>query len=130
MLMPSTVRISFKCGFEYILRHVIKCLFLHTCVEYFWALVMLFIKTKWFYVWAGWENVYGFDMTCIRNVAMKEPLVDIVDSKQVVSNACLIKVSHLNTLQKSCTVCACFSAHVCWMRSSSEIHREYSSISM
>uniref|UniRef100_A0A672PZA6 type I protein arginine methyltransferase n=1 Tax=Sinocyclocheilus grahami TaxID=75366 RepID=A0A672PZA6_SINGR len=38
-----------------------------------------------------WENVYGFDMTCIRNVAMKEPLVDIVDSKQVVSNACLIK---------------------------------------
>ncbi|KAI2653428.1 Protein arginine N-methyltransferase 8-B [Labeo rohita] len=39
-----------------------------------------------------WENVYGFDMTCIRNVAMKEPLVDIVDSKQVVSNACLIKI--------------------------------------
>lgn len=40
----------------------------------------------------GWENVYGFDMTCIRDVAMKEPLVDIVDPKQVVTNACLIKV--------------------------------------
>ncbi|EHH20395.1 Protein arginine N-methyltransferase 8 [Macaca mulatta] len=39
-----------------------------------------------------WENVYGFDMTCIRDVAMKEPLVDIVDPKQVVTNACLIKV--------------------------------------
>uniref|UniRef100_A0A4W3J634 type I protein arginine methyltransferase n=1 Tax=Callorhinchus milii TaxID=7868 RepID=A0A4W3J634_CALMI len=38
-----------------------------------------------------WENVYGFDMTCIRNVAMKEPLVDIVDPKQVVTNACLVK---------------------------------------
>ncbi|XP_044917209.1 protein arginine N-methyltransferase 8 isoform X8 [Felis catus] len=38
-----------------------------------------------------WENVYGFDMTCIRDVAMKEPLVDIVDPKQVVTNACLIK---------------------------------------
>ncbi|CAL8263042.1 unnamed protein product [Merluccius merluccius] len=38
-----------------------------------------------------WENVYGFDMTCIRNVAMKEPLVDIVDSKQVVTNSCLVK---------------------------------------
>ncbi|XP_038636866.1 protein arginine N-methyltransferase 8-B isoform X2 [Scyliorhinus canicula] len=38
-----------------------------------------------------WENVYGFDMTCIRNVAIKEPLVDIVDPKQVVTNACLIK---------------------------------------
>lgn len=41
----------------------------------------------------GWENVYGFDMTCIRNVAMKEPLVDVVDSKQVVTNSCLVKVS-------------------------------------
>ncbi|XP_044535026.1 protein arginine N-methyltransferase 8 [Gracilinanus agilis] len=39
-----------------------------------------------------WENVYGFDMTCIRDVAMREPLVDIVDPKQVVTNACLIKV--------------------------------------
>ena len=40
----------------------------------------------------GWENVYGFDMTCIRDVAMKEPLVAIVDPKDVVTNACLIKV--------------------------------------
>ena len=40
----------------------------------------------------GWENVYGFDMTCIRNVAMKEPLVDIVDPKQMVTNSFLIKV--------------------------------------
>lgn len=41
----------------------------------------------------GWENVYGFDMSCIRNVAIKEPLVDVVDPKQVVTNACLLKVS-------------------------------------
>lgn len=40
----------------------------------------------------GWENVYGFDMSCIRNVAIKEPLVDVVDPKQVVTNACLLKV--------------------------------------
>lgn len=44
----------------------------------------------------GWENVYGFDMTCIRNVAMKEPLVDVVDPKQVVTNSCLVKVSTVN----------------------------------
>lgn len=44
---------------------------------------------------SGWENVYGFDMSCIRDVAMKEPLVDIVDPKQVVTNACLIKVCRL-----------------------------------
>lgn len=46
----------------------------------------------------GWENVYGFDMTCIRNVAMKEPLVDVVDPKQVVTNSCLIKVSKILTI--------------------------------
>lgn len=46
----------------------------------------------------GWENVYGFDMTCIRNVAMKEPLVDVVDPKQVVTNSCLIKVSKILTV--------------------------------
>lgn len=41
---------------------------------------------------AGWENVYGFDMSCIKEVAIKEPLVDVVDPKQLVSSACLIKV--------------------------------------
>lgn len=40
----------------------------------------------------GWENVYGFDMSCIKDVAIKEPLVDVVDPKQLVTNACLIKV--------------------------------------
>lgn len=48
---------------------------------------------------AGWENVYGFDMTCIRNVAMKEPLVDVVDPKQVVTNSCLIKVREISTMR-------------------------------
>uniref|UniRef100_A0A3Q2SW01 type I protein arginine methyltransferase n=1 Tax=Fundulus heteroclitus TaxID=8078 RepID=A0A3Q2SW01_FUNHE len=55
-----------------------------------------------------WENVYGFDMTCIRNVAIKEPLVDVVDPKQVVTNSCLIKekpstaVQVLDGLQSCC----------------------------
>uniref|UniRef100_A0A8C1W2I4 type I protein arginine methyltransferase n=1 Tax=Cyprinus carpio TaxID=7962 RepID=A0A8C1W2I4_CYPCA len=46
-----------------------------------------------------WENVYGFDMTCIRNVAMMEPLVDIVDPKQVVTNSCLIKEVDIYTVK-------------------------------
>lgn len=37
--------------------------------------------------------MYGFDMSCIKDVAIKEPLVDVVDPKQLVTNACLIKVS-------------------------------------
>ena len=39
-----------------------------------------------------WNNVYGFDMSCIRDVALTEPLVDTVDAKQIVTNTKLIKV--------------------------------------
>lgn len=31
-------------------------------------------------------------MSCIRKVAISEPLVDVVDPKQVVTNSCLVKV--------------------------------------
>ena len=49
-------------------------------------------------VFAGWDNVYGFDMSCIRKVALTEPLVDVVEAKQVVSNSCVVKVRvRLNT---------------------------------
>ena len=30
-----------------------------------------------------WDEVYGFDMSCIKNVALQEPLVDVVDRNQV-----------------------------------------------
>ena len=36
--------------------------------------------------------MYGFNMSCIRKVATQEPLVDVVDPKQVVTNSCLVKV--------------------------------------
>ena len=34
-------------------------------------------------------------MSCIKEVAIKEPLVDVVDPKQLVSSSCLIKVNRL-----------------------------------
>ena len=40
--------------------------------------------------------MYGFDMSCIRKVAISEPLVDVVDPKQVVTNSCLLKVGCMN----------------------------------
>lgn len=46
-----------------------------------------------------WDNVYGFDMSCIRKVAISEPLVDVVDPKQVVSNSCLIKEIDMYTVK-------------------------------
>merc|ERR1719452_339209 len=48
-----------------------------------------------------WDNVYGFDMSCIRNVAVHEPLVDVVESKQVVATNCLVKEVDLYTVQKA-----------------------------
>ncbi|CAA3028173.1 probable arginine N-methyltransferase [Olea europaea subsp. europaea] len=30
-----------------------------------------------------WNNVYGFDMSCIRKQALSKPLVDIVEQKQI-----------------------------------------------
>merc|ERR1712110_862352 len=44
-----------------------------------------------------WEDVYGFDMSCIKKVALQEPLVDVVDRNQVVSNSCLLSEVDLQT---------------------------------
>jgi len=41
---------------------------------------------------SGWDNVYGFNMSSIRNVAISEPLVDLVDQNQVVTGSCVVKV--------------------------------------
>lgn len=48
-----------------------------------------------------WDNVYGFDMSSIRSVAITEPLVDVVDPKQVVTNSALIKEVDLYTVTKA-----------------------------
>lgn len=41
---------------------------------------------------AVWNNVYGFDMSCIKKQALMEPLVDTVDQNQIVTNCQLLKV--------------------------------------
>eukprot|EP00605_Chrysophyceae_sp_TOSAG23-4_P001321 GSChrysophyteH1.ASY1.ANO1.1436.1 assembled CDS len=33
-----------------------------------------------------WSNVYGFNMNCIKDIALTEPLVDTVDQKSIISN--------------------------------------------
>lgn len=44
-------------------------------------------------------NVYGFDMSCIRKVAIKEPLVDSVDNRQVMTSHCLLQEFDLQTVR-------------------------------
>jgi protein arginine N-methyltransferase 1 len=45
-----------------------------------------------------WDNVYGFDYSIIKDIALREPLVDTVELKAVVTNPCLIKVLFSSTL--------------------------------
>jgi len=45
-----------------------------------------------------WDNVYGFNMASIRKVAISEPLVDIVDPNQVVTNSCVLRDVDLYTV--------------------------------
>ncbi|EJD52811.1 S-adenosyl-L-methionine-dependent methyltransferase [Auricularia subglabra TFB-10046 SS5] len=47
-----------------------------------------------------WDNVYGFDYSCIKDIALREPLVDTVEMKAVVSDPCQIKHIDLRTARK------------------------------
>lgn len=47
-----------------------------------------------------WDDVYGFDYSCIKDIALKEPLVDTVDLKAVVSNPCAIRHIDIRTVKK------------------------------
>ena len=34
-----------------------------------------------------WKNIYGFDFTTLRDIAIKEPVVDVVESKAIVTDS-------------------------------------------
>ncbi|KAI8821667.1 S-adenosyl-L-methionine-dependent methyltransferase [Fimicolochytrium jonesii] len=46
-----------------------------------------------------WDSVYGFDMSHIKSLALREPLVDTVDSKAVVTTACGFRDIDLYTVK-------------------------------
>ena len=46
-----------------------------------------------------WDDVYGFDMSPIKEIAMTEPVVDVVDAKGIVTNS--VPILHLDIL--TCT---------------------------
>jgi protein arginine N-methyltransferase 1 len=46
-----------------------------------------------------WDDVYGFDMTPIKDIAIKEPVVDVVDAKAIVTDT--VPILHLDIL--TCT---------------------------
>jgi protein arginine N-methyltransferase 1 len=48
-----------------------------------------------------WDNVYGFNFKCIKDIALREPLVDTVDAQAVVTSACKILALDLNKCTKA-----------------------------
>ena len=48
-----------------------------------------------------WDNVYGFDFSAIKQLAMQEPLVDVVDEEQVVTEACKLSTFNISDMTKS-----------------------------
>ena len=57
-----------------------------------WTLTISQVRVYEEDCFAVWNNVYGFDMSCIKKQAMLEPLVDTVDQNQIVTNSQLLKV--------------------------------------
>ncbi|KDN41666.1 putative HMT1-hnRNP arginine N-methyltransferase [Tilletiaria anomala UBC 951] len=47
-----------------------------------------------------WNDVYGFDYSCIKEIALREPLVDTVELRSVVCDPCAIKKLNLLTCKK------------------------------
>lgn len=41
---------------------------------------------------SGWSNVYGYNMGCLKNYVMREPLVDTVDKRQISTDHFALKV--------------------------------------
>lgn len=47
-----------------------------------------------------WDNVYGFDYSSIKSIAIKEPLVDTVEARNVISDVCVFKEIDIATVTK------------------------------
>lgn len=56
--------------------------------------IFLFTYIVFLFSISVWNNVYGFDMSCIKKQALMEPLVDTVDQNQIVTSCQQLKVSN------------------------------------
>lgn len=76
-------------GMEYV---DYSALSLHILIYMYSVLKCICVQVFFLSLSIGWESVYGFNMSSIRDIALKEPLVDVVDSRQVCCDHCCIKV--------------------------------------
>lgn len=54
-----------------------------------------------------WNSVYGYDMSCIRDLAMLEPLVDTVNGEAVNTDHCRLWTCDIATVQKDDLTFSC-----------------------
>ena len=47
-----------------------------------------------------WDDVYGFDYSCIKDIALREPLVDCVELRAVATQPCAVKYIDIRTAKK------------------------------
>ena len=47
-----------------------------------------------------WDDVYGFDYSCIKEIALREPLVDCVELRSVATQPCAIRHIDIKTVKK------------------------------
>lgn len=67
-----------------------------------------------------WDNVYGFDMSSIKERALIEPLVDNVDPEQIATNSHQIKTIDILTMKAAD---ANFEVRCCCSSSKSQTHQ-------
>uniref|UniRef100_A0A8C5KGD7 Protein arginine N-methyltransferase 3 n=1 Tax=Jaculus jaculus TaxID=51337 RepID=A0A8C5KGD7_JACJA len=45
---------------------------------------------------AFWDDVYGFNMSCMKKAVIPEAVVEVLDPKTLISDPCVIKVGHID----------------------------------
>jgi protein arginine N-methyltransferase 1 len=60
-----------------------------------------------------WDDVYGFDMSTVKRMALAEPLVDTVAAEQIVTNTACVKTIDIMTMTRAdCCIDAPFELRV------------------
>lgn len=94
--MSTFISLKYFIKFHWIPDFLLKNA-LFEAIGFLAILLNIYIYIIFFFL-TVWNNVYGFDMSCIKKQAMLEPLVDTVDQNQIVTNCQLLKVALTPTM--------------------------------
>lgn len=61
---------------------------------------------------AFWDDVYGFNMSCMKKAVIPEAVVEVVDHQTLISDPCGIKVG-VSVRFDARTPCTCHNPYMC-----------------